>query len=473
LTSVAVLPVENLSGDSTKSYLAEGLTADLIEQLFRVEGLRVAGSATVARYRGRQPDPALVARELGVGTVVTGTVRDVSGRTRVALQLVNASDGFVRWSGVLEEGDPGADADMARVMAESLRVRLRPRSPRLTRTGTADPVAYDLYLRGRYLVGQGSETSVRQGVQSLQQAIARDSGFAAPWAALPAAYSLLSQTGELTPADARVLERRAVERAIALDSQSSTAFFERAAARVRDRDYAAADGDYRRAIALAPGSALNLMFYAQFLNLVALDDSALVVMRRALALEPNSSWVIANHSFRLAEVGFLDQAAAEAQRALQLDSTQWIAHHAPAWVYRRQNRAGKAAQEAERALRIVGDSVGFMLGPLGYYLGLSGRRTEAEAILAVLERASTEGVGELDMWIGYVRLGLGDKVGALDVLERPRAQGFGLNYWLSVGEFEALRGEPRYEALLRQAGVAEFRNRRSSRTERSSAAGNE
>jgi serine/threonine-protein kinase len=471
LTSVAVLPVENLSGDSTKAYLAEGLTADLIEELFRVEGLRVAGSATVARYRGRQPDPARVARELGVGTVVTGNVREVAGRPRVALQLVNAADGFVRWSGVYDQRDPAAGAQIAQVLAESLRLRLRPQSQALAQRGTHDPVAYDLYLRGRYLLGQGSETSVRQGVRALQQAIARDSAFAAAWAALPVAYGLLSQTGELTSADAYVLERRALERAIALDSLSGPAFLERAAVWVREYDYAAADADYRRAIELTPGSALYLMFYAQFLNLIALDDSALVVMGRALTLEPISSWFVANHSFRLSEVGQLDEAIAEALRALQLDSSQWVAHHALAWAYRRQNQAGRAAQEAERALQLVGDSVGFMLGPLGYYLGLAGRRAEALSILEKLERSSSEGVGDLEMWIAYVRLGLGDRSGALDALERPGAEGFGLSYWLSVGEFEALRGDPRYEALLERVGVAEFRNRRSTRNGRSSAAG--
>ena len=473
LTSVAVLPVDNLSGDSTKAYFADGLTADLIDELFRVEGLRVPGSATVARYRGRRPDPAEVGRELGVSAVVTGNVREMGGRPRVLLQLLNAADGYVRWSGVYDQGDPTAGADIARVLAESLRVRLRPQSRTLARAGTTgDPVAYDLYLRGRYLLGRGTEASVRQGMRALQQAIARDSGFAAAWAALPAAYSLLGQTGELTSADTEVLAQRAVDRAIALDSLSGTGFFARADARLRDYDYAAADLDLRRAIELTPGSALSLMFYAQFLNLVALDDSALVVMGRALALEPTSPWFIANHSFRLAEVGRLDEAIVEARRALQLDSTQWVAHHALAWIFRRQKQPGKAAEEASRALRIVGDSVGYTLGPLGYYLGLAGRRSEAQAILQYLERARSEGVGDLNMWIGYVRLGLGDTAGALDAVELSAAQAeYSLSYWLSVGEFEALRGNPRYEAVLERVGVAEFRNRRSARAARSSAAG--
>jgi TolB-like protein/Tfp pilus assembly protein PilF len=468
MSSVAVLPLDNLTGDSTRAYLAEGLTADLIEELFRIEGLRVPGSATVARYRGRRPDPSQVARELGVSSVITGNVREVAGRPRVALQLVNATDGYIRWSGVYDQSDSSAGADIAGVLAESLRTRLRPQSTALMRSGTRDPVAYDLYLRGRHLLGLGTEISVRQGLRALQEAIARDSGFADAWAALPATYSLLGQTGELTPADAKVLERRALERAIALDSLNGATFAARALARVLEYDYAGADQDYRRAIELTPGSALNLMFYAQFLNVVALDDSALTVMRRSLALDPNSPWLIGNHSFRLLQAGLLDEGMAEARRALQLDSNQWVAHHALAWVYRRQNQVGRAAQEAEQALRLVGDSVSFMLGPLGYYLGLAGRKNEARAVLEKLE-----GAGQKEYaWIAYVRLGLGDGAGALDALERSAANHEqALIYWLSYGEFEALRGEPRYEAVLERTGLAQFRNRRSRRAGRSSAAG--
>jgi eukaryotic-like serine/threonine-protein kinase len=472
MSSVAVLPVDNLSGDSTKAYLAEGLTVDLIEELFRIEGLRVPGSATIARYRGRQPDPAQVGRELGVASIVTGNLREVSGRPRVALQLVNAADGFVRWSGVYDGSNPAAGADIARVLAESLRVRLQPQSRPLVQTGTTDAVAYDLYLRGRHLLGQGTEASLRQGVRALQQAIARDSGYAAAWAALPLAYSLLGQTGDLTELDAEVLGRRALERAIALDSLSGVAFVTRADRRLRDWDYSGAHRDLLRSVELTPGSALNLLLYAQFLNLIALDDSALVVMRRALALDPGSPWLIANYSFRLAEVGLLEDAMAEARRALELDSTQWVAHHALAWVHRRQNQPGKSVQEAQKALRIIGDSVPYTVGPLGYYLGLAGHRGEAERVLAYMERARTEGVENLEMWIAYTRLGLGDSAGALDALERSAAKReFSLSYWLSVGEFEALRGQPRYETLLERLGVAEFRNRRAALSGRSSAAG--
>ena len=458
LSSVAVLPISNLTGDTSKAYLAEGLTADLIDELFRVEGLRVPGSATVARYRGHRPDPGEVARELGVGAVVTGTLREQEGRPRVALQLVNAEDGFVRWSGVYDQADPRADADIASVLAESLRVRLLPRSRTLPRSGgTRDTAAYRLYLRGRHLVKQVGSESVRLGLRALEQAIARDSGFADAWAALPVTYSLLGQLGGLTPAESQVLSRRAVERAIALDSFSGEAYSARAHIRVQyEWDYPGANRDYRRAIALTPGSALNHMLYSQFLGVVGLDDSSLAVMRRGLALDPTASWLIANHSYALLKVGRAREALAEAERALRLDSTQWVAFHLRAWSYKALGQPDRTLQDLERALQLVGDTVPFLLGPLAEQLALRGRRAEAEAALARLERLDQAE----DVWNSRVRLALGDRAGALDALERAARNREGwLSEMLSAGDFEALRGEHRYETVLRRVGIVKIRTR--------------
>jgi tetratricopeptide (TPR) repeat protein len=299
---------------------------------------------------------------------------------------------------------------------------------------------------------------VRQGLHALEQAIARDSSFADAWASLPLGYGLLFQLGGLTETENQVLQRRAVERAIALDSLSGEAYGARAHQRAMyEWDYPGADQDYRRAIELTPGSALNRMVYSQFLNLVALDDSAIVVMRQAMALEPTAAWYIANYAFRLATAGRLNDAVAEARRALQHDSTQWVAYHALAWIDWVQGNYAQAAGEAEHGLRVFGDSVPFLLGRVGQYSALAGRRTEAEAILTKLERFKQRD----EMWIGLVRLGLGDRTGALDALELAADNRHGwLSMWLSLGEFEALRGEPRYEAVLSRVGVAEFRNKR-------------
>jgi eukaryotic-like serine/threonine-protein kinase len=463
VSSVAVLPIDNLSGDSSKAYLADGLTTDLIDELSRVEGLRLPGSATVVRYRNRRTDLAQVARELGVDAVVTGNLRELAGRPRVALQLVNARDGFLRWSGIYDQSDPTAGVDIATVLAESLRVQLRPQSRMLARSGgTRDAAAYRLYLKGRQLVTQVRKASIRQAREAFEQAIGRDSGFADAWAALPGTYMLLLQLGRLSPVENQILQRRAVERALALDSLNGEAYAARAHMRLRfEWDFAGADRDYRRAIELSPASAVNQMMYAQFLAVLGMSDSSLAVMRRALALDPESSWIIANHAFTLLNQGRAEEALAESERALQYDSTQWVAYHLRAWSYNALGQVDRTLQDLQRALQVFGDSVPFLLGPIGVVHARQGHLREARTVLAALERQEhPEGV-----WIARLRFALGDHEGALGALERAaRDRELFVVDVCASGEFNALKGNPRYDSILEQVGLARFRRALASRT---------
>jgi serine/threonine-protein kinase len=198
------------------------------------------------------------------------------------------------------------------------------------------------------------------------------------------------------------------------------------------------------------------MLYSQFLGVVGLDDSSLAVMRRGMALDPTASWLIANHSYALLKVGRARKALAEAERALRYDSTHWVAYHLRAWSYKALGQPDRTLQDLERALQLVGDTVPFLLGPIGEQLALRGRRAEAEAVLARLERLDPAE----DVWNSRVRLALGDRAGALDALERAARNREGwLSEMLSAGDFEALRGEPRYEAVLRRVGIPKIRTR--------------
>ncbi|MGE5292514.1 MAG: hypothetical protein ACM3ML_36055, partial [Micromonosporaceae bacterium] len=455
LTSVAVLPFANLTRDSANGYFVDGLTDDLINQLFRFEGLRVPGSATVARYRGRQPDVARMAQELGVSAVVTGKLREASGHLQIVLQLVNVADGFVRWSGVYDLRDPRTtDADIARAVAESLQAQLRPgRRQAPSRKGTGDVEAYNFYLQGRESVRRVTLKDVQRALSLYQRAIARDSGFADAWTGLAEAYDLLGQLGGRSPSEIQVLTRRATEQAITLDSLNGEAYVMRANQLIKyDWDYARADRDLRRAIELSPGSAASYLAYAQFLNLVGLNDSALPVMRRATVLD-NWPFLKTNYAYRLLAVGRLDEATAEAREALHSDSRQWVAHLILARIYAVRNQPQQAAAEAEQALRVHGDSAPFVLGPLGYFYGLAGRRGEAQAILTKLRTLGSQQHVQ-SVFIAEVRLGLGDRTGALDDLERSARDRDGELAWiLGYGEFKELRGDPRYEALLKRIGL--------------------
>jgi serine/threonine-protein kinase len=297
--------------------------------------------------------------------------------------------------------------------------------------------------------------AARRAADLFGQAIRRDSTFAEAWVGLASAYQELSQVGGPTPVETLVLWRRAIDRAIALDSLNGEAYAQRAQVHeVFEWDFPAADVDFRRAIELSPGSAETFMSYAQFLNVVGRDDSALAVMRRAIALSPAVSFRVANLAPRLRMVGRRTEAAAEARRALALDTTLWVAHLMLAQLAEDAGRFDEAAREAEQARRFAGD-LPFVLGTLARYHGISGHPERAESVLVRLNQlADTQHVERV--FRAEALIGVSDPRGALDALEESaRYREPDLPWKLAYGHFARLRGQPRYQALLRQVGVGD------------------
>jgi serine/threonine-protein kinase len=415
LPSVAVLPFQDL-GDSTHGYFAQGVAEQLNGALVRIERLAVRPSATVRAEVAKGGDPATLGRRLEADYVVDGNVRRSGGRLRVSLEIVEVNAGSTTWSRTYE----GRDADIfsiqesaASQVASVLSLRLKPvvRAALVRRT-TADPVAHDRYLQATHVRNDLSREGAERAVALYEQAIARDSNFADAWAGLAAAYHLLAQLGGPTPSEIQVAWRRAIERAIVLDSLSGEAYGQRAQFRSAfEWDYQAADRDFRRTVALSPGSADAYLIYAQFLNVIGLDDSALVVMRRGVELSPTDGFRVANLGARLRMVGRTTEAAIMARRALAMDSTVWLAYLVLSEVAHDKGRLADAALEAERAHRIAGD-LPFVLGTLGRHYGGAGRRIDAESTLARLTRLERDQYVER-VFRAEALVGVNDRPGAL------------------------------------------------------------
>jgi serine/threonine-protein kinase len=463
VTSIAVVPLRNL-GDSSDGYFADGLTQELTNALTRVVGLAPRPFATVSADAAKGGEPLALGRRLRVDYVLDGSVRRSGARFRVTVELVRVADGVAAWAPRSYDGS-GADVfamqdSITRQLVGELAGRLSPgASTRAAGRGRNDPEAYDLYLRGQHFLNLVNLDGAERAIALFGQAIARDSSFANAWVAMADAYGRLSQLSGRAPVQLWGLSRQAVDRAISLDSLNGDAYARRAGLRVIDWDYDGADRDYRRGIALDPGSANAHLYYAQYLNLVGLNDSALVVMRRAISLDPtNPSFFGANLATRLIWVGRLEEADAAARHSLALDSTQWVAHLMLAFVREREGDSTGAAREAELAHEGLGD-VPFVLAPLAYYYARAGRQADAAA---TLEKLSEIGRREYvtGVWFALARLGFGDRRGALDALEASaNARDADLTVQLGYGMFESLRGDPRYEALLRRVGLARFMRR--------------
>jgi len=459
LKSVAVLPFTT-SGDTSQAILAEGLAEGVTTGLVRVEGLGVLSSGRMRAYRDRGADAREVGRELGASAVVTLAVQVAGNRLRVTAQLTDVSSGLLHWSeqfngellvnGRLQDVFTIQDEITSKIV-DALHVRLASTSRAALARGvrTRDAVAYDLYLRARRATYELTLADVQRAIALFEQALARDSTFAEAWVALADAYGFLAQFGNLTPAEAAVRMRRAVERGIALDSSNGYAYALRGNVRsVYDWDWDGAWSDMRRAVRLSPASADVALNYAFHLNNVAEPESALAHMRRGVGLDPTNSFMLAGLGMRFRYIGMADSAIAAFERALALDSTQWVAS---AWLdqlYEEEGRHVEGEREAARVLRYAGDSVRIALVWLAEYYGVAGQRQRGRDVLdrlTVLARRQYVP----PVYIAIARLAVGDRVGALDALEEAaRNRDFDLAPMLPF-DLGALSGEPRYEAVRR------------------------
>jgi len=453
-SSVAVLPFR-IIGDTAQAALADGLTEAVITGLVRAPGLRVPATSRVFAYRDRLDDVREVGRELGVASVVSATVQLAGGTLRVTAELISVGDGVVRWrerfdgemsvNGELQDIFTIQDAITVRIV-DALQVRLAPASRAALARGvrTRDPEAYNLYLQARRATYELTKPSLERAITLLEQALERDSTFADAWVGLADAYSWSADY--LPTADLAAAWRRAVERAIDLDSLNGFAYALRGELRhLYDWDWDGARRDMRHALRLAPASADVALSYVVLLNLLSDPESAVVHMRRAVALDPANPVMWANLGTRLAMAGAGDSALAASEHALSLDSTLWFAHIAPMVLHLDAGRRDEADSAAVRLLRF-GEDRPFVLSMVASHYRRTGDRQRAREILDRLSALARRQYVPATSF-SQVRLAVGDRSGALDALEEA-ARNHNLN--LPVDLFllaTPLGGEPRYEAV--------------------------
>ena len=279
ILSVAILPFENLSGDASQGYFADGLTEALIASLAQIEPLRVLSRAAVAPYRDTRPTTLELARRLGIDAVVEGSVVRDGDRVRITAKLIDGRTDRHLWADVYD----GRLSDVlalqnrvARQIALQVNVKLSARDEaRLSGDAPVDAAAYELYLRGRHLLNRNTEPEIRRALEYFEQAIEKDPEFALGHAGIAAAWEAFATWPGNSPKEAYPKAKAAALRALALDdglveALTSLAFIHE----TYDKDFAAAERVYQRAIALNPNYVLARQRYAMHLGRTARHPEA-------------------------------------------------------------------------------------------------------------------------------------------------------------------------------------------------------
>jgi serine/threonine protein kinase len=225
--SIAVLPFADMSQEKDQDYFCEGIAEELITALAHVEGLRVAARTSAFQFKGRADDVRRIGQQLGVETVLEGSVRKAGSRLRVTAQLVSTADGYHLWSERYDREMEDVFAiqdEIAATIVQTLKIRLVGEGaiPRVRRS-TEDPEAYRLYLQGRYWWNKRHEVGLRKGLDFFDQAIAKDPSYALAYAGVADSYSTIGFYGFQPPKTAFAKAKQAAERALALDESLAEA----------------------------------------------------------------------------------------------------------------------------------------------------------------------------------------------------------------------------------------------------------
>jgi serine/threonine-protein kinase len=454
LRSVAVLPLVNVSGDTADEYFSDGLTDELTTALSRVPALRVAARSSAYHYKGRRDVRVQdVSRELGVGSVLQGTVRRAGGRVRVSAQLADAASGAELWADVFER-DAGeafaVQAELGRAIAGALRVTLADSGAQPTHT--PDPTAYDLYLRGRYLSNRGARKDIEQAIELFEHAAAKDSVFAEPHAAAATAWGLLAD-GYVATLDALPKAEAEARRALAIDGNNAEALAVLGQVRMSLRwDWDGARRDMEHALALVPGDANASMALGVYWGARGDFRRARALVEQAARREPFSPYYLASLFETLLALDEVDSASAVERRLEEV---------APGYVYgsqifrARNLRVHGQYREALAVDEAAAGTNGYPSEGLVADLVALGRRADAgRAFRAMEDYARHEYVAPEAL--ASAALALGHRDHALDWLERGVEARSG---WAAFTPFmfpefaRALGGDERYKRLRARMGL--------------------
>ena len=458
IKSIAVLPFKSLGSDGTEEYLGVGIAETLTTRLSSLKLLTVRPTSAVLKYAASEQGTVVAGRELGVDSVLEGSIRRFGERVRVTARLVSVREGSLLWADRFDENFTDifkVEDSISGKVVEALTLKLSGKQQEsLTRRYTDDAEAYQLYLKGRYFWNKRTEDGFRRGVELFKQAVERDSSYALAYAGLADSYIGLTFYNFAAPHEAMPRAKEAAMNAIRIDETLAEAHASLAHLKVNyDWDWDDAQKEFKRSIGLNPDYATAHEWYGiHYLTPREQYDEAIQEMKRAQELEPTS---LVMNTFLGAALYFArryDQAIAQCSRTIEMDASFAVAHWHLGLAYEQNDMVNEAIDELKKAVVLSGDSP-LMRAALGHAYAKAGKKNEALSVLDHLRELSKHRyVSSYEIAAIYVALG--QKEQAFQWLEKSyQERCFHLVYLRVWPEFDSLHSDPRFQDLLRRIGL--------------------
>jgi serine/threonine protein kinase/tetratricopeptide (TPR) repeat protein len=459
IDSLAVLPFVNGSGDPNAEYLSDGITESLINSLSQLPKLEVKSRDSAFHYKGKDPDAETVGRELGVRAVFKGRVTQAGDNLSISAELIDARNNDHIWGQQYDRKLADVISlreEIAKQITTALRVRLSGEDEkRMAKNYTANPEAYQDYLKGRYWWNKRNEEGFRKGIEYFQQAIDKDPTYALAYSGLADCYSLLAEYGFVAPKESYPRAKEAALKALEIDNtlaegHASLAWVET----FYDWDRSGGEKEFQRAIELNPTYATAHFWHSLALESLRHSEEAIAEQKRALELDPLS--LINN---RILGLDFYyarqyDQAIEQEQATLKMDPNFFFVHMQMGLAYVQKSMYKEGIAECEKEL-LINPRHPYALSALGYAHAVAGKGADAQKILDQLSAISEQKYVPAISRVG-IYVGLGNKEKAFDWLAKAyedRSVGSSFVMLKLDPVYDPLRSDPRFADLLRRMNL--------------------
>jgi TolB-like protein/DNA-binding winged helix-turn-helix (wHTH) protein/Tfp pilus assembly protein PilF len=454
VTSVAVMPFQNASGDETFDYLSDGLSQSLTNKLSQLSKLKVISQTSAFTYKGKDIDPQDVGRALQVETLLMGRVQLHGDDLVLNIELVSTNDKSQIWG---EQYDRklsdiiGLQSEIVREVTERLRLRIvGSDAQRLVKANTTSPEAYQAYIKGRYFAAKWTPEALRKAIDYFNQALAADPSYALAYDGLAYCYYVADFWD---PWKENNLKGRAfAKKAQELDPTLSEPFVALAMIDTwADRNWPQAEDEFKHAIELNPNNAQAHLWYGVELSYLRRFDEAVAEIDRAIELDPLAADVNTGLGVVLYYAKRYDRAEEQLRKTLELQPDFWFARLHLARVYKQKGDLARAIDELEKAKKIEGASPE-VTSSLGNFYAAAGRPDAARAMLNDLAKLSKE-IYVPPYNYAVIYAGLGDRDNAFKYLDEEYINGsYCLNLLMVDPELDDLRFDPRFDELVMKAG---------------------
>jgi serine/threonine protein kinase len=458
IDSLAVLPLENLSGDPDQDYFSDGMTEALITELSRIKALKVISRTSVMRFKNTQEPLPDIARQLNVAAVVEGSVLKAGDRVRITAQLIEATSDKHLWAESYERDMReilSLQKEVAKTIADQIKATLAPSEKNeLSKLPTINPLAHEFFLKGHYFYDRTSVDDAWKAITFFDQAIQIEPGFAPAYAGKAIAYDLIVSYNALTPKEGWPLVREWAEKALNIDKTNSDATLSIADVKfIYEWDWPGAEKAYQRSIELNPNNSEAYTWYASFLASMGRIDEALSLSQKSIELAPLSIGPYYTGVYICVDSGLFEEAEALMSKVKELFPQHPVSLGIEGLIC-------MARGKYQEALKLYQLQLNTELSPgmkdmararLAYVLARMGKEKESGEMLDHLINKSPEHYIS-PVWIALVYWALDEKDQAFSWLDRAYTERCSHLPFLIKRSFlfNEIRPDPRFQNLLRK-----------------------